>query len=99
MQTAATALRTISKSALFCPFAPTTGKGGMRLEPDRFHTWNLAVPGGVYRAGRSRGVFAAQAGKTGYPAHLVRYGSGHHAGGQRVAVSYTHLTLPTNSRV
>ena len=84
MQTAATALRTISKSAPFCPFVHTTGKGGMWLEPDRFHTWNLAVPGGVYRAGRSWGVFAAQASKTGYPAHLVRHGGGHYAGGQRV---------------
>ena len=84
MQTAATAARTISKSAPFCPFVHKTGKGGMRLEPDRFHTWDLAVPGGVYRAGSSRGVFAAQAGKTGYPAHFVRRGGGHHAGGQCV---------------
>ena len=56
----------------------------MRLEPDRFHTWDLAVPGGVYRVGSSRSVFAAQAGKTGYPAYFVRNGGGHHAGGQRV---------------
>lgn len=84
MQTAATALRAISESAPFCPFVHTKGKGGMRLEPDRFHTWDLAVPGGVYRAGSSRGVFAAQAGKTGYPAHFVRNGGGYHAGGQRV---------------
>ena len=56
----------------------------MRLEPDRFHTWNLAVPGGVYRAGSSRGVFAAQADKAGNPAHFVRNGGGYHAGGQRV---------------
>ena len=56
----------------------------MRFEPDRFHTWGLAVSGGVYRAGSSRGVFAAQAGKTGYPAHFVRNGGGYHAGGQRM---------------
>ena len=56
----------------------------MRLEPDRFHTWDLAVPGGVYRVGSSRSVFAAQAGKTGYPAYFVRNGGGYHAGGQRV---------------
>ena len=56
----------------------------MRLEPDHFHTWNLAVPGGVYRAGSSRGVFAAQADKAGNPAHFVRNGGGYHAGGQRV---------------
>ena len=56
----------------------------MRLEPDRFHTWDLAVPGGVHRAGSSRSVFAAQAGKTGYPAYFVRNGGGYHAGGQRV---------------
>ena len=37
----------------------------MRLEPDHFHTWGLAVPGGVYSAGSSRGVFAAQADKAG----------------------------------
>ena len=84
MQTAATALRTISELAPFCPFVHTKGKGGMRLEPDRFHTWNLAVPGGVYRAGSSRGVFAAQADKAGNPAHFVRNGGGYHAGGQRV---------------
>ena len=84
MQTAATAARTISKLAPFFPFVHTTGKGGMRLEPDRFHTWDLAVPGGVHRAGSGRGIFAAQADKTGYPAHPVRDGGGHHAGGQRV---------------
>ena len=56
----------------------------MRLEPDRFHTLCLAVPGGVYRAGSSRGVFAAQADKAGNPAHFVRNGGGYHAGGQRV---------------
>ena len=56
----------------------------MRFEPDRFHTWGLAVSGGVYRAGSNRGVFAAQAGKTGYPAHFVRNGGGYHAGGQRM---------------
>ena len=84
MQTAVTALRTISKPAPFCPFVHTKGKGGMRLEPDRFHTWDLAVPGGVYRVGSSRGVFAAQADKAGNPAHFVRNGGGHHAGGQRV---------------
>ena len=54
----------------------------MRLEPDRFHTWDLAVPGGVYRVGSSRSVFAAQAGKTGYPAYFVRNGGGYHAGGR-----------------
>ena len=84
MQTAATARRTISEPAPFCPFAHTKGKGGMRLEPDRFHTWGLAVPGGVHRAGSSRGVFAAQADKAGYPAHFVRDGGGYHAGGQCV---------------
>lgn len=84
MQTAATALRTISELAPFCPFVHTKGKGGMRLEPDRFHTLCLAVPGGVYRAGSSRGVFAAQADKAGNPAHFVRNGGGYHAGGQRV---------------
>ena len=60
----------------------------MRLEPDHFHTWDLAVPGGVYRAGSSRGVFTAQAGKTGYPAHLVRHGGGHYAGGQRMEPAF-----------
>ena len=60
----------------------------MRLEPDRFHTLCLAVPGGVYRAGSSRGVFAAQADKAGYPAHFVRHGGGHHAGGQRVEPAF-----------
>ena len=54
----------------------------MRLEPDRFHTLCLAVPGGVYRAGSSRGVFAAQADKAGNPAHFVRNGGGDHAGGE-----------------
>ena len=56
----------------------------MRLEPDHFHTWGLAVPGGVYSAGSSRGVFAAQADKAGNPAYFVRNGGGYHAGGQRV---------------
>lgn len=84
MQTAATALRTISEPAPFCPFVHTKGKGGMRLEPDHFHTWGLAVPGGVYSAGSSRGVFAAQADKAGNPAYFVRNGGGYHAGGQRV---------------
>lgn len=81
MQTTA---RMISKLAPFCPFVHTTGKGGMWLEPDHFYALGLAVPGGLYRAGSSRGVFAAQAGKTGYPAHFVRNGGGHHVGGQRV---------------
>ena len=85
MQTAA---RMISKLAPFCPFVHTTGKGGMRLEPNHFYAWGLAVPGGVYRAGGSRGVFAAQAGKTGYPAHLVWDGGGHHAGGQRMEPAF-----------
>ena len=77
----------------------------MRLEPDRFHTLCLAVPGGVYRAGSSRGVFAAQADKAGNPAHFVRNGGGYHAGaraacarGIMLAASVWSLLLPAIAR-
>ena len=94
MQTAATALRTISESAPFYPFVHTTGKGGMRLEPDRFHTWDLAVPGGVYRAGSSRGVFAA----SGRQARLPGACLCGMAAGIMLAASVWSLLLPAIAR-
>ena len=65
----------------------------MRLEPDHFHTWGLAVPGGVYSAGSSRGVFAAQADKAGNPAHLCGM-----AAGIMLAASVWSLLLPAIAR-
>lgn len=69
---------------LFAPAYIHRSKGGMHLEPDLIDRLGAAVPGGVHGIGGCRGVFAAAHSPALHPAHLVRYGGGHHAGSQRV---------------